>query len=220
MKKIIIAIDGFSGTGKSSTAKQVASALGYTYIDTGAMYRAMTFYYLENNLELSQMSSSSILDEIDLNLKGKSIFLNDRDVTTEIRTLRINERVSAISAIPEVRRKLVSLQQQIGKNGGIVMEGRDIGSVVFPEAELKVFMTADVKVRAERRRMEMAEQGMEVSLEEVIQNLTARDSKDSSRDDSPLLKLDDAIEVDTSDLTLSQQVEKILSLAKEIINED
>ena len=121
MKKIIIAIDGFSGTGKSSTAKQVASALGYTYIDTGAMYRAMTFYYLENNLELSQMSSSSILDEIDLNLKGKSIFLNDRDVTTEIRTLRINERVSAISAIPEVRRKLVSLQQQIGKNGGIVI---------------------------------------------------------------------------------------------------
>ena len=219
MKKIVIALDGYSGTGKSSTAKEVAKALGYIYIDSGAMYRATTYYFLENQVDLADAKSvENALNNISISFSGNLVILNGDDISNDIRTMRINENVSAVSAIKEVRVAMVAQQQQIGQERGIVMDGRDIGTVVFPDAELKVFMTANPDVRAERRQKELAEKGIHEELNSIKVNLLDRDKIDSSRAESPLKKADDAVEVDTSYLTFNEQVDKIVELAKGIIH--
>lgn len=220
MKNIVIAVDGYSGTGKSSTAKLVAGRLKYIYIDSGAMYRAVTLFLKEKNVDISNLDEVlAVLPDCSVRLDGTFIYLNDRPVDKEIRSMAVNESVSQVSAISEVRQKLVEQQRLIGHEKGIVMDGRDIGTVVFPGAELKVFMTADMDIRAERRRKELFEKGIEESIEDIRANLISRDQKDSTRKDSPLRKAEDAIEIDTSHLTLNQQVDKIVALAESIIYE-
>ncbi|MBR07415.1 MAG: cytidylate kinase [Rickettsiales bacterium] len=219
MKQIIIALDGYSGTGKSSTAKEVAKALGYTYIDSGAMYRATTFYFLENEIDVNDLEQvNQALNQIKISFSDNHVLLNGVDISDEIRTMRINENVSMVSAIKEVRVAMVSQQQQIGEERGIVMDGRDIATVVFPDAELKVFMIANADVRAERRQRELAEKGIHEELNVIKMNLLDRDKIDSSRAESPLKKADDAVEVDTSYLTFDEQVHKIVELAKDVIH--
>ncbi|MEP0987771.1 (d)CMP kinase [Ekhidna sp.] len=220
MKKIVIAIDGYSGTGKSSTAKQVAAKLGYTYIDSGAMYRAVTYFFLSNNVDYHDLEEvRKSLSDCQIKFEGSSILLNDKNVDHEIRTMGVNQNVSPVSAISKVRQKLVDQQREMGKRKGVVMDGRDIGTVVFPDAELKVFMTADMDVRAERRRKELVKKGIEENLEAIKENLANRDHIDSSRADSPLKMASDAKEIDTSNLTLNQQIDKIVEMAEGIIHE-
>jgi len=223
MNKIVIAIDGYSGCGKSSTAKEVAKKLGFTYIDSGAMYRATALHFL--NEKLSPLRE----DDVEKGLKSLQIsfqhnpmtlqqetYLNGVNVEDEIRTMRISERVSEVATVKEIRAALVAQQQKLGQKKGVVMDGRDIGSVVFPEAELKLFMTADVETRAKRRQLELLAKGENVPLEEIKLNLESRDQIDSSRSESPLLKVSDAVEIDTSSLTFSQQVEQIIDLVKKV----
>lgn len=219
--KIIIAIDGPAGAGKSTTAKLVADGLNYTYIDTGAMYRAVTLFALRKNIS----DPKRIVDElknVDLRLKssgGKvTVLLNDEDVTLKIRSAEVNNFVSEISKIPDVRDLLIIKQKEIGKNGGVVMEGRDIGTVVFPNAELKIFLTASLDARINRRLGDFKKTGALITDEEVKENLTKRDEIDSTREVSPLQKSADAIEIDTSALTIEQQVQMIIEKANEIIN--
>jgi len=220
MQKIVIAIDGYSGTGKSSTAKQVAERLGYHYIDSGAMYRAVTLFFLTNNVSLSDKGQiESKLDECQITFHRSSILLNGEVIDDQIRTMEVNENVSAVSTISAVRSKLVEQQQEMGKQKGVVMDGRDIGTVVFPKAELKVFMTADMDIRAERRRKELVKKGIDEDLGVVKANLKARDEVDSTREDSPLRKASDAHEIDTSHLTLNEQIDKIVEMAELIIYE-
>lgn len=219
MQRITIAIDGFSGTGKSSTAREVASALGYEYLDSGAMYRAATLYFLEHKVSLSSREAiNAALDQIAIRFDHGRILLNGKDVSTEIRAMQVNEHVSAVSTIAEVRQAMVAQQRQIGKAKGIVMDGRDIGTVVFPGAELKVFMTANARVRARRRQVELEEKGIFEELNAIELNLIKRDEIDSTRSESPLRKAEGAVEIDTSDLTFADQVHKIVSLAKQIIH--
>ena len=222
MKKIIIAIDGNSGCGKSTTAKALAKKLHYIYIDTGAMYRAVTLFFIEHDIDLNNEEDvKNALAQIDISFKyneetgHNDTYLNGKNVEREIRQMEVSNLVSPVSEIPAVRRKLQEQQRRLGEDKGVVMDGRDIGTVVFPDADLKIFMTADLEVRAERRRKEMHEKGMNVELNEVIVNLKERDRIDSSRADSPLKKADDAIVVDTSHLTFDEQVNKILELAEE-----
>lgn len=218
MKKIIVAIDGFSATGKSSTAKQVASKLGYTYIDSGAMYRAVTYFFIKNNVDYhNQEELSASLKDCNILFSGNDIFLNGEKVNDELRTMEVNENVSPVSAISSVRTKLVEQQREMGKQKGVVMDGRDIGTIVFPEAELKLFMTADVRIRAERRKQELEGKKLEGSIDEIIKNLAERDHIDSTREDSPLVQASDAIEIDTSHIILNQQIEKIVQLAEDVI---
>lgn len=220
-KRLInIAIDGLSGCGKSSTAKAVAARLGYTFIDTGAMYRAVTLYLIQQQIDLNDHQAvEEALASIKINFHfnetlGKSeTFLNEQNVEEEIRKLYVAERVSQVAAIKAVRVAMVEQQQAMGKEKGVVMDGRDIGSVVFPDAELKLFMTASTQVRAERRRKELEEKGESVGLEDIIKNLQERDRIDSTRKESPLIKVADAIEVDTSYMEFDEQVEKVLNLA-------
>lgn len=220
-KKIVIAIDGHAGCGKSSTAKIVASQLGYLYIDSGAMYRAVTLYFIRNQIDLTQPGAvAEALKHIRIGFtvgpaEKMSVTLNQEAVEAEIRSMAVNERVSQVSAIPAVRRFLVAQQQEIGKQKGIVMDGRDIGTVVFPHAELKVFMSADVEERARRRQKELLEKGEQVPLAQIVENLADRDRQDSSRADSPLKKADDAVVVDTTNLPFEQQVAQVLQLARE-----
>ncbi|MCP4521151.1 MAG: (d)CMP kinase [Cytophagales bacterium] len=222
-KKIIIAIDGFSGTGKSTTAKQLATKLGYRYIDTGAMYRATTLYCLENEVNLdSEEEVAKALDAIEINfqfnaeLQKSETYLNGDNVEKEIRKMYVSENVSRVSAIALVRKAMVSQQQAMGKDKSIVLDGRDIGTVVFPEAELKIFMTTDVKVRAVRRYEELVAKGEDVTLESIIKNLEERDNIDSSRKESPLKKANDAFELDTTALTIEKQVEKVIELFEQL----
>ena len=220
MKKIIIAIDGYSACGKSSTAKAVAKALNYNYIDTGAMYRAVTLYFLQNYVTLDNPNQvSKALKNIEIEfrynpkLQRSETFLNGIYVEDAIRQMQISDRVSEVSTLSEVRRFLVAQQQKMGKKKALVMDGRDIGTVVFPEAELKIFMTADMFIRAERRQEELFEKGEMIPLEAVIENLQKRDQIDTSRKDSPLRQAQDALQIDTSFITLEEQVEIILHLA-------
>ena len=227
-KKITIAIDGFSSTGKSTIAKLLAKKYNYIYVDTGAMYRAVALFAKKNQFiredffDVEKLISS--LDSISLefcfneNLGFAEMFLNDENVENEIRTLEISQLVSKVAAISEVRKKLVAEQQAIGKNGGIVMDGRDIGTVVFPFAELKIFMTASVDKRAMRRYTELIDKGDAVSYEEILQNVLERDRIDSTREDSPLIKATDAIEIDNSDLGIQEQFERICELIDKRIN--
>lgn len=224
MEKIIIAIDGNSGCGKSSTAKVIAKELQYIYIDTGAMYRAVTYFFLKNNIDLkNELDVANALSQIDISFKynmssGKNeTYLNGKNVEFQIRQMDVSNMVSPVSEISAVRRKLVEQQRRMGDKKGIVMDGRDIGTVVFPEAELKIFMTASLEVRAKRRQLELQEKGTEVDIKEVIENLGNRDRIDSSRADSPLKKAEGAIEIDTSNLTFDEQVNKILVLVKELL---
>ncbi len=223
MKKIIIAIDGPAGSGKSSSAKIIAEKLNYIYIDTGAMYRAITLEWLNSGLELNKENLKIITNGSTVDLKqsteGQRTFLNGKDVSEEIRTAVVTKFVSPVSADGYVREKMVDLQRQIGKDGGVVMDGRDIGTVVFPNAELKIYLVASIQARTERRYIEMINKGMNIKQDEVGKLISDRDMYDSSREISPLRKADNAIEVDTSDLTIIEQTDRIIDLANKIINQ-
>ncbi|NER14059.1 (d)CMP kinase [Leptobacterium flavescens] len=226
-RKITIAIDGFSSTGKSTVAKKLAAELGYVYVDTGAMYRAVTLYALNNDIigdsGCNKRAMKKHLPEIKLHFEFNEklgyaeIYLNGKNVEKEIRMLRVSSFVSPIAAIKEVRVKLVEIQQEMGKNKGIVMDGRDIGTVVFPDAELKLFLTASAETRAHRRYKELLDRGDEVSYEQVLKNVTDRDYIDSHRENSPLVKAEDAIEIDNSDMGLEEQFERIYGYALRLI---
>jgi cytidylate kinase len=222
MQKITIAIDGYSSTGKSTLARQLAAALGYVYIDSGAMYRAVTLYALEHDLlepEKLLGKLASIELHFDLNPENhkSEIHLNGKNVEKQIRSLEVSRKVSEISAIAEVRHKLVELQRSMGKEKGVVMDGRDIGTVVFPDADLKIFMTASPEIRANRRYKELLERGDSVPYQAVLQNVIHRDKLDSTREISPLKKAADAIEVDNSDMGLEEQFERIHAHALRVI---
>ncbi len=216
-KKIVIAIDGFSSCGKSTFAKAIARRLGYIFIDTGAMYRAVTLYALEHGAIRSGMVDEEavvkLLPEICIDFRfnpergASDIYVNGDRVEGKIRTIEVSNCVSAVSSICEVRSKLVAMQQQMGRKRGVVMDGRDIGTTVFPDAELKIFMTAQPSVRAQRRYDELTAKGDEVSYEEVLQNVLSRDKADMTRAISPLRKADDAVVLDNSYLTVAEQME-------------
>lgn len=220
MKKINIAIDGHSSCGKSTTSKRLARELGYKYIDTGAMYRAVTLYLLDHHCDWNNREKlAEVLGQIHVDFKvegsGSRTLLNGRDVEDEIRTMRVSNNVSEVSTISAVRAKLVEQQQEIARQKGVVMDGRDIGTVVLPDAELKVFMTATLEARAGRRWKELKEGGMNLSLDDVKANLQHRDHIDSTRQDSPLTQAKDALLLDTSDMTVDEQTEWLVSKARE-----
>jgi CMP/dCMP kinase len=224
-KKIIIAIDGFSSTGKSTLAKQLAKHLGYVYVDTGAMYRAVALFAMQNgyigkeffdvDTLINGLPFIKLMFQFNPDLGFSEMYLNDINVEKEIRTLEVSNYVSKVAEIPEVRSKLVEQQQEMGKDKGIVMDGRDIGTVVFPEAELKIFMNASAHTRAQRRFKELKEKGdITSSFEDVLKNIEERDYIDTHRDDSPLVKAKDALEFDNSNITKLEQFEKVLKLVK------
>lgn len=225
--KITIAIDGFSSTGKSTIAKQLATALGYVYVDTGAMYRAVTLFAMESGVITAENKDIegliALLPNVHLHFefnasKGYAeIFLNGKNVEAYIRSLEVSNLVSTVAAIPEVRVKLVEQQREMGKAKGIVMDGRDIGTVVFPDADLKLFMTASAQVRAERRYKELTEKGDTVAFDDVLANIEQRDHVDSTREDSPLVQAEDAIEIDNSYLTRTEQFAKIMDLVEAVL---
>lgn len=223
MKAIVIAIDGYSSCGKSTIAKELSKILTYKYVDTGAMYRAVTLYFIQNKVDYNNidqvvkaLDNIHITFKINANTQAQETFLNDENIENEIRVNpRVAGYVSDVSSISEVRRFLVKQQQALGKERAIIMDGRDIGTVVFPDAELKLFITADPNVRAQRRFDELKEKGKETTIEEVLANLTKRDYIDSHRDDSPLMKADDAIEIDNSNINHQEQLDLILKLVNE-----
>ena len=225
MRKIIITLDGFSSCGKSTLARQLANELNYVFIDSGAMYRAITLYYLRHRIDWNhQVEVLNALKNITLDFQynaetGKSdMYLNHEDVEVFIREMQVSENVSAVSTVKEVREFAVAQQQLMGNKKGIVMDGRDIGTTVFPYAELKIFVVADPAVRVERRYKEMFEKNSNITIEEVKNNLESRDYIDSHREVSPLRKAADAIELDNSNLTREEQLEIVLKWAEEKIN--
>lgn len=218
--KIVIAIDGYSSCGKSTTAKAVAARMGYGYIDTGAMYRAVSLYFIQERVSLSNPKDIvAALEHVHITFNHNNrtqkneTCLNGLNVEEEIRKMYISNIVSEVSVIPEVRRAMVAQQQKMGRRRGVVMDGRDIGTKVFPDAEVKVFMTADVHIRAKRRQQELLAKGELVNLDEIVQNLQKRDRIDSTRAESPLVQAPDAILLDTSHMTLDEQIEWVLELA-------
>lgn len=225
-RKIIIAIDGFSSGGKSTFAKEIAARLGYIFIDTGAMYRAVTLYALRHgaieNCILDEDKLTGMLDDIQIAFRfnpqrgASDIYVNGELAEGKIRTIEISNLVSAVSSVGAVREKLVAMQQEMGRDRGIVMDGRDIGTVVFPDAELKIFLTADPAVRAKRRFDELAAKGEKVSLEEIERNIRERDIADQNRPISPLRKADDAIVLDNSHMTLGEQMDWVMERLKGI----
>jgi cytidylate kinase len=218
--KITIAIDGPAASGKSTTAKILAEKLNYIYIDTGAMYRAATLAVLEKHIDVNdEKSVVTCVQQLKIELKaGNHTYLNGRNVSREIRATRINEVISTISSYPQVRKKMVRLQQAMAKQGGVVMDGRDIGTVVLPNADLKVFMIASIEQRVERRLIELQQSGENISFEAVKEEIANRDKLDSSRSTSPLKKASDARELDTSNLSIEDQVRIIEKWAWELIN--
>ena len=227
VQKITIAIDGYSSCGKSTIAKALAHKLGYTYIDTGAMYRSVTLYALQNNLiddkkkhDFSELIK--VLPKIKVefrfneHLHRSETFLNGVNVDREIRSMEVNENVSAVAAVKEVREKMIAMQREFGKNKGVVMDGRDIGTNVFPNAELKIFMTADNMVRAQRRLDELSSHGDYHNINEVLQNLLKRDHDDMNRKENPLTQAKDAIVLDNTDLNKDQQLEFVLKLINDM----
>lgn len=223
LKKLVIAIDGPAASGKSTTAKLVAKRLGYMYIDTGAMYRAMTFKVLENNIPIDDEAAISRLAEVTRiemteNNDHLTVFLDKRDVTKEIRLQAVTNAASAVSSHRIVRELMVREQQRMGQRGGVVVEGRDIGTVVFPGAELKIFMIASPEIRAERRRKELDASGVKVPVEQLVKEIVERDRKDSERYLSPLKRADGAIVLDTSHMTIDEQVNFILDKVKRLTN--
>lgn len=228
-KKITIAIDGFSSTGKSTIAKQIAKKLAYIYVDTGAMYRAITLYAMKENYVgdnffyeeklINDLPNINLSFHFNSDVGFAEIHLNGENVEKQIRSIKVSNLVSPVAAISEVRKKLVALQQEMGKEKGIVMDGRDIGTVVFPDAELKLFLTASADKRATRRYKELLDKGHSVTFEEVLHNVQKRDKIDSTRKDSPLKKADDAIEIDNSDMGLKEQFDRIMSLVNNRLKE-
>jgi cytidylate kinase len=228
MKKITIAIDGFSSTGKSTLAKQLANKLGYVYVDTGAMYRAVALFAMRNELIgvdfldkaklIESLESIKLEFEFNADLGFAEMYLNAENVEEAIRTIEVSSYVSKIAEISQVRAKLVEQQQEMGKNKGIVMDGRDIATVVFPDAELKIFMTAGADTRAQRRFEELQGKGDSATYEDVLKNVNERDYIDTHRQDSPLVMAEDAIEIDNSYLTREEQFEVVSELVNEVIN--
>ncbi len=218
-RKIVIAIDGYSACGKSTTAKAVAAILGYRYIDTGAMYRAVTLYFLDHHVALTNPKEvARALQQLDVTFKINSLhnsetYLNGLNVEKAIRTMRVSELVSQISAIKEVRIAMVEQQRKMGREKAVVMDGRDIGTVVFPQADLKVFMNADLLIRAFRRQKELLDRGQLVDLDDVVENILMRDKADTSRAESPLKQAEDAIYLDTTQIALDEQVDEVIRLA-------
>ena len=222
MKKINIAIDGTSSTGKSTLAKQIANKLNYIYIDSGAMYRCVTLYAIQNNwLNASRFDKESLIEFLpNIHLKfalnektnDQTIFLNGVSVENEIRSMEVSNAVSRVAAVPEIRKAMVRLQHNFGKDKGVVMDGRDIGTVVFPNAELKLFLSCSAKVRAQRRYEEMQQKGISVSFDQVLSNIKSRDHLDSSRADSPLIKASDALEINTENRSVNELLDQVLEL--------
>ncbi len=223
-KKIIIALDGPAGSGKTTSARLVAEKLGYIYIDTGAMYRAVTLACLRSGIEINDSEVEKLMESISINLRpsesGQITELNGEDVSLDIRRPEVTKWVSPVSAMGCVRDKMVAQQREIGKNGGVVMDGRDIGTVVFPQAELKFYLIASIESRSLRRAKELKEKGIEQAFEEIRDQIANRDIYDSSRAISPLRKADDAIELDTSNISIDEQVNIILKKAEEIISKN
>jgi cytidylate kinase len=226
MKQIVVALDGYSSCGKSSTAKKVAAALSYAFIDSGAMYRAVALYFLQNKVDISDINAvKKALNEVHVSFvfnperQASDVYLNGENVEQEIRKMYISEFVSSVSSIPEVRHAMVAQQKKMGELKGIVMDGRDIGTVVFPQAEVKVFMTAEPLIRAKRRQLELEQKGEFLPIEEILENLRKRDEIDSTRSEGPLKKAEDAIELDTSEKTMEQQVEFVLQQVYRVLNE-
>ncbi|MFO7829518.1 MAG: (d)CMP kinase [Bacteroidales bacterium] len=229
-KKIIIAIDGYSSSGKSTLAKAIAKHLGYKYIDSGAMYRAITLFALQNNLidlknnVVNEEKLKALLESVSINFKynqsknRQETFLNNENVEDEIRRMDVSNTVSFVSKLKFVRKKMVRIQQEMGKEKGIVMDGRDIGTVVFPDAEIKIFMNANPEVRAKRRYKELTENNVNVSYDEILENVKNRDHIDETRDESPLKKAPDSIELDNSNMTEKEQLEWVLGLIKKKMN--
>jgi cytidylate kinase len=221
LKKFVIAIDGPAASGKSTTARLTAERLGYLFVDTGAMYRAMTLKVLQHRLDPQEKETVGELaakTRIELHLVGGKckVVLDGKDVTDEIRSPEVTRAVSAVSAIPKVREMMVREQKRIGEQGGVILEGRDIGTVVFPDADLKIFMQADVGKRAQRRQKELAQRSVHIQLDDLQREIHQRDEKDSQREVSPLRKADDAVILDTSDLSIEEQVEFIIKKVKEL----
>lgn len=226
-KKITIAIDGFSSTGKSTLAKQLAKYLGYVYVDTGAMYRAITLHAMDNGfISEDYFNKQGLIDSLsditlqflyNPELEYAEIYLDEENVEGRIRSLNVSNLVSRVAEVSEVRAKLVEQQKHMGENKGVVMDGRDIGTVVFPNAELKLFMTASPETRAQRRFEELTQKGDNVSYEDVLKNVQERDYIDSHRKDSPLVKAADAIEIDNSNLSIQEQFDKVVALAQKHI---
>ena len=227
-KQITIAIDGFSSTGKSTLAKQLAQQLGYIYVDTGAMYRAVAYFAMQNQLIsvdsfnkvglVNQLKNIVLEFKFNTELGFAEMYLNGTNVEKAIRTIEVSGYVSKVAEVSEVRAKLVEQQQEMGKNKGIVMDGRDIGTVVFPDAELKIFMTASAATRAQRRFDELVQKGDSVSYDEVLKNVEERDYIDTHREDSPLVMAEDAVEIDNSYLTREEQFQTVLELVNSIID--
>ncbi|MEM8508362.1 MAG: (d)CMP kinase [Bacteroidota bacterium] len=227
MRKIVIAIDGHSSTGKSTVAKRLAKALKYVYVDTGAMYRAVTLHALQSGfIQDNSHDFDALINALDTiqlrfvynpNSGASEMHLNNKNVERQIRTLEVSKYVSQVAAIPEVRKKLVEQQQNMGEEKGVVMDGRDIGTVVFPDAELKFFMTAMPEKRANRRFKELLERGERVTYEEVLKNIMERDKLDSSRAVAPLVKAEDAIPFNNSDMSPEEQFQRILDKSLEVI---
>jgi len=221
-KKIIIAIDGYSSTGKSTLAKELANHLGYVYVDTGAMYRAVALYAMQKGFIgkdffdkaslIKSLPFIKLVFKFNPDLGFAEMYLNDINIEKEIRTIEVSNYVSKVAEISEVRSKLVEQQQEMGKNKGIVMDGRDIGTIVFPDADLKIFMTASPVTRAERRFKELQKKGDNVTFDEVLKNVEERDYIDTHREDSPLIRAKDAIEFDNSTISKQEQFEKVLKL--------
>jgi cytidylate kinase len=220
---IVIAIDGYSSCGKSTLAKALAQKLHFIYVDSGAMYRAVTLYFLRNHIDLHDHKQIvEALKDIHLNFHSRDyqthITLNDEEVSDEIRQMPVSDNVSAVSALREVRHEMVKQQQRMGRSKNIVMDGRDIGTTVFPDAQLKIFMTADPKVRAERRYKELHAKDPDITLEEVFENLAHRDYQDTTREESPLVRADDAIILDNTNLTPEQQLQFALDKVKPLLS--
>ena len=220
--QIIVAIDGYSSCGKSTLAKALAKKLHFIYVDSGAMYRAVALYFLRNNVDLNDHEQiAEALKNIHLNFHSRDyethITLNDEEVSDEIRLMPVSESVSAVSAIREVRKEMVKQQQRMGRSKNIVMDGRDIGTAVFPDAPVKIFMTADPKIRAERRYKELLPKNPEITLEEIFENIAHRDYQDTTRTESPLVRAEDAIILDNTDLTQEEQLLFALSKVEPLL---
>lgn len=225
-KKIVIALDGFSSCGKSTTARHVAAVLHYAFVDSGAMYRAVALYFHRNNISLIDLNQvADALKEIEITFvfnpikQSSDTYLNGENVESEIRKMFISDMVSQVSALPIVRHAMVALQQKMGEKKGIVMDGRDIGTVVFPKAELKIFMTAEPHIRAQRRKLELLQKGEDLPLEEIVENLRKRDEIDSNRSEGPLKRAEDAIDLDTSYKSMDEQVEFVLEQVRRVQSE-
>lgn len=224
-EKIIIAIDGYSSSGKSTFAREIAARLGYIFIDTGSMYRAVTLYAIDNGAaadgKLDRERLVRMLGDVKIGFRfnpqrnASDVYVNGENVEGRIRSIEVSDIVSEVSSVPEVREKLVAIQQELGRGRGVVMDGRDIGTVVFPDAELKIFLTADPAVRAQRRYKELTDKGHDVSYEEIERNIRERDTADETREISPLRKADDALVLDNSHTTLDEQLEWVMKKVEE-----